>query len=231
MVRSFFSEGGGANLLLLIWSLAYRALVLRRARRLVTVDRARYDAEWEALAAGPDGSALLLQLQAAAAAAAASHGPSKYSSCGKSGIESKPRQMTRHCIATESTTMACSQHSIAGAILPSPFRSAEFTVSTRVSSTTGSWQNPNLPEQLVPLTNLDVLYVQAVLIHPLLVEKVRSWAAVSKGLFPMNGPAWIKKLCMVCPGEDSFAAFKWARIKGVIRAIEKISRLYHKVRI
>ncbi len=83
-----------------------------------------------------------------------------------------------------------------------------------------------------PTLCLDQLYAQAVAAAPLLLERVRAWALVSEGGFPLlrampgcvrlrwrevhNNPAL---LCQI----------RWGQCKSAARAIEKIVRSYNQV--
>jgi len=105
-----------------------------------------------------------------------------------------------------------------------------------------------------PLTNLDQLYTQARGADVLLKEKVKAWALVSNGLFPIDyvpdeetsnttqnwstvaaevthmrnnphAPAFIKwSEAIQDPSKEKY--IKWGKIKTVDRAIEKLLRSY-----
>jgi hypothetical protein len=67
---------------------------------------------------------------------------------------------------------------------------------------------------------------QAACLHPVLRDKVRAWALASGGMFPAaEGPARLVRLADVDwqPGEVA-PAVKFAKLKSVSRAIEKVLR-------
>ncbi|EKX38216.1 hypothetical protein GUITHDRAFT_115559 [Guillardia theta CCMP2712] len=74
--------------------------------------------------------------------------------------------------------------------------------------------------------DLDQLYAQAVLVSPLFLSKVQSWAEASDGYFLMNIPSAKRKHYLRwrdCKGDSSkLSRIKWASIKNANRAIEKI---------
>ena len=222
VLGSMFTDGGGASLLLVSWALAYRALVLRRARRLVIPDHARYTAAWEAVADSPDGRRALSDLAEAVRAAAAARAPRDCAgdpSDGGGGDTIRggqpPRQLVRQAVAAP--------HAGGGGELALPAPARSFII--RTFSASLDTQSGASPPPLVPLTNLDVLYVQAVLLHPILSRKALDWAVASRGWFPRAdaGEPGLEEEPgpdhrLVCPAEEPQGAIKWARITGVSRA-------------
>ena len=98
-----------------------------------------------------------------------------------------------------------------------PFKSS-FTLSTRHLLRTG----PNL----IPVDSLDQLFVQATCLHPILLSKVKEWACKSSGYFPCCAEnSYIK----YCSHPDNHNDIKWAKVKTVSRAIEKLVRVYNQV--
>ena len=80
------------------------------------------------------------------------------------------------------------------------------------------------------LMDLDVLYFQAMCAHPLLIEKVRGWAAACQGQFPgLRTRLGGGMLLFSSQMEGPSAAIRWARIKTVARSIEKVRRCYDQV--
>ena len=69
--------------------------------------------------------------------------------------------------------------------------------------------------------------MQAACLHPILREKVRAWALASSGMFPSaDRPTRLMRLAPPGGGggeaEHGVNAVKFARIKSVSRAIEKV---------
>lgn len=105
----------------------------------------------------------------------------------------------------------------------------------------------------VPITSLDLLYAQAIGLHPLLKRKVQSWAMACHGCFPLRAnPTDSGRPIMVrwedavkereanalraraqAEGADTDSEvlaidrIKWASVKSPERAIEKLVRVYH----
>ena len=79
---------------------------------------------------------------------------------------------------------------------------------------------------LVPVNSLDQLFVQANLLQPIMRLKVKDWASRSNGFFSScrdNG------FVSFCPESDNHCEIKWAKVKTVSRAIEKVVRVYNQV--
>jgi hypothetical protein len=86
------------------------------------------------------------------------------------------------------------------------------------------------------LQSLDQLYVQAMCLEPILLRKVRIWAAASKGCFPSKpvsdhfGGIQYVQYSDIENTEGSSVEIKWGKLKSADRAIEKIIRSYgHEV--
>jgi hypothetical protein len=227
------STDGGPCMVLAVWALAYRAFALRRARRLIIADRARYDVAWEAAAEGLEGQRALEELGNAAREAASTRVPRRiiHDPCSGGdvvvgsfsviGSVLKPRQLVLkpiaapHAAGSDNATQA-------------PARSLLRRVSRM-----DSWSERSVNNQRAPLTNLDVLYVQAVLLHPILAHKALDWAMESRGWFPRvkQDPPGDGLDLLICPAEepDQVCAIQWAQVKRVARAYEKMQRSYHAV--
>ena len=94
------------------------------------------------------------------------------------------------------------------------------------------WRSrPGAPDQGAAwLMDLDVLYFQAMCAHPLLVKKVRCWAAACKGQFPgVQSRMGSGVQLFSPPAEELSDAIRWARVKTVARSIEKVRRCYDQV--
>ncbi len=80
-----------------------------------------------------------------------------------------------------------------------------------------------------PVRSLDQLYVQATCLHPILMRKVRAWATASRGCFlRADGGGYVE--CAAAAAADPPMELKFARVKAVARAIEKLVRAYGQVR-
>ncbi len=66
---------------------------------------------------------------------------------------------------------------------------------------------------------------QAWCLDPILLNKTKLWAAISRGYFPVLNEYGFAQFD---PGLEQ--QFRWAGIKSVDRAIEKAVRLYSQVR-
>ena len=76
-----------------------------------------------------------------------------------------------------------------------------------------------------PVLSLDQLYVQASCLHPILLEKVKGWATLSRGMFQIDG-THDHGLLVGSADEGCTHSFKFAKMKSTSRAIEKVVRSY-----
>jgi len=217
VISRFLVDGGGPSLIMFFWIMGNRAYALCRARRLVIADQIRYNAVWKSISEDQVGFRMLVDLDDAVRAAVDGSDLSfRVSSEGDIiGSGQLPRQLV--------------QLLASGKRLP---RENQQSFLLRASKLLASRKHlSSLPPQ-IPLTNLDVLYVQAVLLQPFLVRKALDWAVASRGLFPRKtdaeqSPQERDMDLLVCPVMETHAAIKWAAIKGVGRACEKMLRVYH----
>ena len=90
----------------------------------------------------------------------------------------------------------------------------------------GEEEWPDLPCTVDPqrsVDSLDQLFAQAACLHPVLREKVRVWALASGGLFPTTDhPPRFVPLAASGPGSGPAPDVKFAKLKSVSRAIEKV---------
>ncbi|EKX31665.1 hypothetical protein GUITHDRAFT_122152 [Guillardia theta CCMP2712] len=101
-----------------------------------------------------------------------------------------------------------------------------------LSSSTSTLPSSSQPSMIVQYArecegkDLDQLYSQAVLVSPMFLSKVQSWAEASDGYFLMNIPSAKRKHYLRwrdCKDDSSkLSRIKWASIKNANRAIEKI---------
>ena len=80
--------------------------------------------------------------------------------------------------------------------------------------------------------SLEQLFTQAACLQPLLVEKVQTWALASGGCFPVQGSLhkFLRYADAVAAGTDA-PPLKFATIKSVGRAVEKVVRAYGQVSV
>ena len=78
----------------------------------------------------------------------------------------------------------------------------------------------------VPVDSLDQLFVQATLLHPILLDKVKDWASRGNGWFPSRRD---KGFVRYRAESDNHGEIKWAKLKTASRAIEKAVRVYSQV--
>jgi hypothetical protein len=80
-----------------------------------------------------------------------------------------------------------------------------------------------------PVRSLDQLFVQAQCVHPLLLDRVKAWATVSRGMFPLVGKGGYVEYSEAIKTAESFSKLRFATIKSVSRSIEKVVRVYGQV--
>ena len=79
-------------------------------------------------------------------------------------------------------------------------------------------------------SSLDQMYVQAELLNPVLLERVKEWALMSSGCFPVlqpkdQGVSYVRWSISL----DSKTQIRWGKLKSVARAVEKLVRSYDQV--
>ena len=80
-----------------------------------------------------------------------------------------------------------------------------------------------------PIDSLDQLFVQANILEPILLEKVRIWAAASRGCFQCTtsaGPPRFEVYTGQAGEEEGSKGLQFCALKSVPRAVEKIVRSY-----
>jgi hypothetical protein len=87
-----------------------------------------------------------------------------------------------------------------------------------------------------PVKSLDQLFVQAMCTHPILLHKTKDWAAKSNGCFPAmvtGGETCNQKefVTLQAVESNSNISIKFAKVKSVTRALEKLGRSYGQVRM
>lgn len=84
-----------------------------------------------------------------------------------------------------------------------------------------------------PVSSLDQLYAQAAVLHPYFRSKVQHWARKSEALVRM-ATAWegeggtFQRWDQIADDPVKRRHVKWAKLKGVERAIEKVTRVYQE---
>jgi hypothetical protein len=73
--------------------------------------------------------------------------------------------------------------------------------------------------------------MQAIYLQPILMDKIKGWAAASHGCFPMVGRdgGYCGFSTLDEANADPASRLRLAGIKAVSRAVEKVVRSYHKV--
>ena len=199
-------NGDGPYLLLALGLIAWRRFAIRRARLLLADDLHRYAAAWAAVAAADAGG--LLELRAAVQAVA----------CPQGGARASARQL------------CCGPHSdLSQAPGPpaDPGRPRGLLAMLRmVPPKACCWMVVESPGEVQdrPIDSLDQLFAQAALLHPIVIARVRAWAAATGGQIRCGhgGREWARVGEAV--GEE-----RWARVKSVARATEKCVRCYGQV--
>ncbi len=195
--------------------LALRHLALSRARRLVIADSASYNELWRTVVASNGAADALTELTRRVASLTAACA----CQCNGARIWQCNRALRPPCSS--------------GA--PVPGR-AQWGEECGVEGTVDAGR---------PVDSLDQLFAQAAVLHPILLAKVRAWAAASRGGFPVHGGegfiieanstmrAWSEDSSESAYSEGSEATQlpnqglpKFARVKTVARSVEKLVRAY-----
>ena len=183
--------------------IAFRQSALVRARHLVVEDSQRYEKSWAQIVSIPSESASIELVQ-------------EEIKLITSGLD--PHSVLRQ-----------RQHELPGG--------------RRLSKTINALSQASLCKflRILPLTiasasdqpikSLDQLYMQAWCLHPILLAKVKAWALDSGGCFP--------RIRLEGAGTQTFVRYqdvaqdprviRWASVKSVLRAQEKLVRVYGQV--
>ncbi len=189
-------------LLFVAAGVALRNRAVAAARRLVADDRAEYEALWAQITAAPGAVNALESIHVAAARL-----EHLEASCSRrTGCPRQHDSCQRRPVSSPTTQwweLACCEGSdVDGVGMGEPTRC------------------------------LDQLYAQAVAAAPLLLERVRTWALLSEGGFPlvlaMPGCVWVRWRD-VHDNPALFCQIRWGQCKSTARAIEKIVRSYNQV--
>jgi hypothetical protein len=201
-------------LLIVVAGVALRHRALAAARRLVADDRAAYDALWSRITAAPGAVVALENLNLAAMRLnLASSYMEARTTCWRRPGSPGPQQLDLHQLRPSDVT-ALHWWELAGSrIDPSHVRDL----------------GPGGPTRC-----LDQLYAQAVAAGPLLLGRVRMWALLSAGGFPLRRPTrdnvWIRwREAREDP--ELLNQIGWGQCKSASRAIEKIVRSYNQVQL
>ena len=192
-----------------------RRRALRRARQLVEVDCARYDTAWGQILQTQNDFCVLL-------AKAATDLESRVGKCVS--------RQTRRSIPVRSSI-------ISGSLKMEP-GSGIFALllqgsSRRINPTGSGFLRPSFlsrgdREQQRPLRSLDQLYVQAAFVQPILVHKVKQWAAGRGGCLPNATPGESISFVRFESGDaaEDALSLRFCDLKSPGRAIEKLVRSY-----
>ena len=183
-----------------------RKRALNKARSVVLCDMARYNAMWQQILASHEALRELAELEAEC-----------FAFLCKCPCSTRPRQLNHRCSALEQ---------VAKSFLLSKLQQLMWKVKTN----SGKGSVPSKLDPRNPVRSLDQLYTQAMCLHPILLSKVKSWASACNGLFPISGATFPRKYVT---SQDIASSptldVKFARVKSVHRAVEKIERSYAQV--
>jgi hypothetical protein len=227
----------GACLLFAVAMRVLRARAKRAARRLVRADQACYDAIWATVSSNPAERAALanLDLEVCAAASALPDLPLCQLSGNFGARSQRPSRAGGSAISRGKRGMIDQQSSRSRWGRSLAFLGSAVTLPAGSAATRR-------------LDSLDQLYAQAELLHPILLDKVRTWAALSRGHFPVHsatasgdggGEGVLQRFVVLSPPDGDGGAeggasveslrIKWCKIKTVERAVEKVVRSYGQV--
>ena len=195
-------------------SIIRRFRAIRRARGLLAKDRARYDIAWAAELTRPSAATNLSRIVATTSRMAALASPAMSRQLNRQS-RLKPRRLGCRLFGTSAQPREQAMVSAAGsqlAALEAPF---------------GDYGLPATLDLGRPVDSLDQLYAAAAAIQPVLQAKVWMWAASSNGLLPAAGARGEYIAAKICG--DGRSCVRWAGLKSVERAVEKIVRVYRQV--
>ena len=191
-----------------VGALVSRHRALLRARSLILIDLKRYEAVWNEVCAAPGAETSLYRVNEEV----------KMLLLGDHQQQGTRVKGFAVQVAPE-ISWVYQQHQIT--------KSAHSTPNLDAGSRRGS----AVQETLQEVSSLDQLFVQAKLLDPILRSKVLDWALVSKGCFPSNSHSQGNGNTYVCCTEGPMenTPIRWARLKSVERAVEKLVRAYGQV--
>ncbi len=190
----------------------FRQRSLHRAKRLMTIDQARYDNIWRSLLELPSA-----QINLAALAA-------QVESIVSMRPGSVAQQLNRLCTEHRSSIRYAQLQSARASF------SLKRKSARRRRSYLGMTGVPGSIDPNSPVDSLDQLYVQAMCLNPMLISKIQDWAVISQGLLPSKLHGGHVSFVKYADGRDGpYSHIKWCKIKSVDRAIEKALRVYGQV--
>ncbi len=182
----------------------FRWRALSHARRLVCKDQASYSVVWAALIAQQQNLVCLGNLKRDV----------KHLQSGLTSLP--PKQISKYIPGPSKLQDSFLQQTI---------RSFKLPLYLCVAPRTAGSQS---------VDNLDQIYVQATCLNPVLINKTKEWAGLSKGLFRTSNwhgtKLWKSSEEMELESKtQSHITSNWCNIKAVHRAIEKAVRSYGQV--
>ena len=222
----------------------FRRRTLNRSRKLVLDDKERYDTVWTGIISEePDAYNMLAAINNASL-----FWNQQAVVTSSSNLGVAPRQYTRKFATADRRDSPTSENGVALSVLRTASRELEALGKWKFGYTSlhqNRWEARAdaddilsaqldctrwIPETLDfnrPIKSLDQLFVQASCLHPILLRKVKAWAKASGGCFPCRGHAGFVKAADV--PDNSAYLIRWAKLKSISRAVEKIYRIYDKV--
>jgi hypothetical protein len=219
-IPSIIQSAGTAAFIFAIIVSCFRRRALRRSGKLVTADKERYDQVWLSLINNePHHQNILMKIRNEA-----------WFSMNDCNMV-VPRQYSRK-FARKNLSMAevpfeiLTTSNISNSTIWSMFQKTDEEKSLSELLDSQRWL-PGSLDYDNPVKSLDQLFVQASCLHPILLQKVKTWAKASGGCFLCKGSSGFIKIADL--PEDSLSSVRWAKIKSMSRAVEKVYRIYGKV--
>ncbi len=171
MLVNILSNGGFLALVITVANIVFHRRALSRARTLVLVDKAKYDAIWTNVLSDSEEQVSIQSLDKL----------TKY--LGRC-ITKQCRQLNRNRSYKEEQRRSLSLSGMSSSSSLKPQSAGDGVVIIKEA-----WESlldcgiPAIADQAHPVRSLDQLYFQAVALNGILIAKVQAWAAASSGCF------------------------------------------------
>eukprot|EP00293_Proteomonas_sulcata_P018924 CAMPEP_0184305626 /NCGR_PEP_ID=MMETSP1049-20130417/14856_1 /TAXON_ID=77928 /ORGANISM="Proteomonas sulcata, Strain CCMP704" /LENGTH=317 /DNA_ID=CAMNT_0026617731 /DNA_START=429 /DNA_END=1383 /DNA_ORIENTATION=+ len=185
---------------------ALRWVAVRRAQKLVSEDRVRYQAAWEKVLGDQDAELPRLKSAVQSLSLKVST-PARHLHRRMAGSDIKNASSFEVLLLSISEMGETSKSENRGKTSVSKIMAHLSGLSQKLNLTLGS---PNQVDDRLPIQNLDQLYSQATLLCPILHSMATGWAEQSGGTLPLGKQ-----------GEST-----WTNLKRPDRAIQKALRTY-----
>ena len=214
-IESVIQSAGTVVFLFAVVISIYRRRILQRSRKMIFGDQSQYDQTWSKILC--ENSAALQQL---------------FRIEQESIVLLQGNPICRQCNRQSSCDEVQQVHinknfpsklysKIAEAFALEKGTGNKNTVSSKLDT---SYWKAGTQDHKRPIDSLEQLFVQASCLHPILLEKVKGWALASNGCFPL-----LESKSFVRYAESLTSPtlrFRWAKVKSVSRALEKVHRIY-----